>query len=105
MCNLNPNRFAGPTTPVKLWIYANEYAHQTVEPDEVKADCVAVRRGHCEDWLTESGGVREFMDRCTEIRVIFTGRSNNPQHIHRFTTIGLRRCDPMRWTQVKNPMV
>jgi hypothetical protein len=60
---LNPNLFAGLATPVKLWIFSHECAHQSVGRDEVKADCVAVRRGRREGWLTESGlaQVCEFM--------------------------------------------
>lgn len=52
---LNPQLFAGLATPVKLWIFSHECAHQTVGADEVKADCVAVQRGRREGWLTESG--------------------------------------------------
>jgi hypothetical protein len=52
---LNPDLFVGLATPVKLWIYSHECAHQTVGADEGKADCVAVQRGRREGWLTESG--------------------------------------------------
>jgi hypothetical protein len=60
---LNPRLFGGLATPVKLWIFSHECAHQTVGLDEVKADCVAVRRGRSEGWLTQSGleQVCEFM--------------------------------------------
>lgn len=52
---LNPQRFGGLSTPVKLWIFSHECAHQTVGPDEVKADCAAVERGRREGWLTSDG--------------------------------------------------
>jgi hypothetical protein len=52
---LNPNLFAGLATPVKLWIYSHECAHQTVGRDEGRADCVAVQRGRREGWLSAAG--------------------------------------------------
>src|SRR5882724_2196005 len=60
---LNPRRFGELPTPVKLWIYSHECAHQTVGQDEVKADCVAVQRGRKEGWLNATGlaQVCEFM--------------------------------------------
>jgi hypothetical protein len=60
---LNPGRFGGLSTPVKLWIYSHECAHQTVGSDEVKADCVAVQRGRREGWLNADGltQICEFM--------------------------------------------
>jgi hypothetical protein len=60
---LNPTLFVGLATPVKLWIFSHECAHQTAGPDEVKADCVAVQRGRREGWLSEDGlaQVCEFM--------------------------------------------
>lgn len=58
---LNPDRFAGLATAVKLWIYAHECAHQTVGPDEVKADCVAVQRGRREGWL-DADGLKQICD-------------------------------------------
>jgi len=60
---LNPQLFGSLATPVKLWIYSHECAHQTVDKDEVKADCVAVQRGRREGWLAVSGleQVCEFM--------------------------------------------
>ncbi len=60
---LNPSLFVGLATPVKLWIFSHECAHQAVGADEVKADCVAVQRGKREGWLTQAGLVQicEFM--------------------------------------------
>lgn len=52
---LNPRLFAGLDVAVKLWIFSHECAHQSVGPDEVKADCVAVQRGRREGWLTPAG--------------------------------------------------
>ena len=72
---LNPDRFSGLPTPVKLWIYAHECAHQTVGADEVKADCIAVQRGRREGWLTQSGleQVCEFMRPARGDQSHFTG--------------------------------
>ena len=39
---LNPTLFSGLATPVKLWIFSHECAHQTVGPNEVRA---GLRRG------------------------------------------------------------
>jgi hypothetical protein len=72
---LNANRFVGLATPVKLWIFCHECAHQTVGPDEVKADCIAVRRGKREGWLTPAGlaQVCEFMRPARADRTHFSG--------------------------------
>jgi hypothetical protein len=80
---LNPNRFVGLATPVKLWIFSHECAHQTVGPNEVKADCVAVQRGKREGWLTSAGvnQICEFMQPARADEAHFTG----PQ-----------RCEQMR---------
>jgi hypothetical protein len=80
---LNPRLFGGLATPVKLWIYSHECAHQTVGADEVKADCAAVQRGRREGWLSESGVAQicEFM------------RSARGDHSH-FT--GAQRCALMQ---------
>lgn len=52
---LNPKLFAGLSTPVKLWIFSHECAHQKLGPDELKADCAAVQRGRREGWLDGQG--------------------------------------------------
>jgi hypothetical protein len=52
---LNPRLFGGLATPVKLWIFSHECAHQTGGTDEVKADCTAVQRGRREGWLSVAG--------------------------------------------------
>jgi len=72
---LNPQRFGGLATPVKLWIYSHECAHQAVGADEVKADCIAVLRGRREGWLTESGleQICEFMRPTRQDRQHFGG--------------------------------
>jgi hypothetical protein len=72
---LNSNLFAGLATPVKLWIYSHECAHQTVGADENKADCVAVQRGRREGWLTAAGlaQVCEFMQPARADRSHFNG--------------------------------
>ena len=72
---LNPQRFSGLATPVKLWIYSHECAHQAVGADEVKADCIAVLRGRREGWLTESGleQICEFMRPARQDRQHFGG--------------------------------
>ena len=80
---LNAQLFGGLATPVKLWIFSHECAHETVGIDEVKADCVAVQRGRREGWLIELGleQVCEFM------------RPARGDHSH-FT--GAQRCALMR---------
>jgi hypothetical protein len=80
---LNPDRFAGLATPVKLWIYSHECAHQTVGANEVRADCVAVQRGHREGWLTAVGlaQVCDFM---------------KPAHADTSHFTGIQRCELMR---------
>jgi hypothetical protein len=79
----NPQLFAGLATPVKLWIFSHECAHQTVGADEVKADCTAVQRGRREGWLTASGleQVCEFMRPARQ----------DQQHFN-----GVQRCELMR---------
>jgi hypothetical protein len=52
---LNPNLVAGVSTPVKLWIYSHECAHQSVGRNEGRADCVAAQRGRREGWLSSAG--------------------------------------------------
>jgi hypothetical protein len=80
---LNPSLFAGLATPVKLWIFSHECAHQTVGPDEVKAGCVAVQRGRREGWLMPAGltQVCEFM---------------RPARADRSHFNGAQRCELMR---------
>jgi hypothetical protein len=72
---LNPKLFAGLSTPVKLWIFSHECAHQTVGNDEVKADCVAVQRGRRDGWLDAAGlaQVCAFMAPARGDRSHFTG--------------------------------
>lgn len=72
---LNPRRFGGLATPVKLWIFSHECAHQNVGPDEAKADCAAVQRGRREGWLTTAGlnQVCEFMKPARADQSHFTG--------------------------------
>jgi hypothetical protein len=72
---LNPNLFAGLATPVKLWIFSHECAHQSVGQDEVKADCVAVQRGKREGWLNAAGlaQICEFMQPARADRSHFSG--------------------------------
>ncbi|HUN99485.1 MAG TPA: hypothetical protein VMU69_25035 [Bradyrhizobium sp.] len=72
---LNPKLFVGLATPVKLWIYSHECAHQTVGPDEAKADCVAVERGRREGWLNAAGlaQVCAFMKPANADSVHFSG--------------------------------
>jgi hypothetical protein len=72
---LNPRLFGDLATPVKLWIYSHECAHQTVGKDEVKADCVAVQRGRKEGWLNPEGlaQICEFMRPARADRSHFSG--------------------------------
>jgi hypothetical protein len=80
---LNPALFAGLATPVKLWIFSHECAHQTVGADEVRADCTAVERGKREGWLAPSGlaQVCAFM---------------NPAHADSRHFSGPQRCELMQ---------
>lgn len=52
---INPKLMNRISTPVKMWIFAHECAHQFRGPDEETADCFAVQRGRRERWLTEEG--------------------------------------------------
>jgi hypothetical protein len=72
---LNPDHFGGLATPVKLWIFSHECAHLSEGDDETKADCVAVKRGRKEGWLTVSGldQVCEFMKPARGDQSHFTG--------------------------------
>ena len=72
---LNPQLFGGLATPVKLWIFSHECAHQTVGKDEVKADCAAVQRGRREGWLTTPGleQICDFMRPARGDQSHFTG--------------------------------
>lgn len=72
---LNPSMFVGLATPVKLWIFSHECAHQTVGADEVRADCAAVQRGKREGWLTQAGltEVCEFMKPARADSLHFSG--------------------------------
>ena len=72
---LNPRLFGDLSTPVKLWIYSHECAHQSVGKDEVKADCVALQRGRKEGWLNTAGlaQICEFMQPARADRSHFSG--------------------------------
>ncbi len=52
---INPKLMNRVSTPVKLWIYSHECAHQFRGPDEETADCFAVQRGRRQGWLSEAG--------------------------------------------------
>lgn len=52
---MNPKLLSRVSTPVKLWIYAHECAHQFRGPDEIVADCFAVQRGRRQGWLSTAG--------------------------------------------------
>ncbi|MEO1719018.1 MAG: hypothetical protein AAFR23_02195 [Pseudomonadota bacterium] len=52
---LNPDLLSRVSTPVKLWIFSHECAHQFRGPDEALADCFAVQRGRRQGWLTQQG--------------------------------------------------
>lgn len=52
---INPKLMNRVSTPVKLWIYSHECAHQFRGPDEETADCFAVQRGRRQGWLTHDG--------------------------------------------------
>jgi hypothetical protein len=92
---LNPNLFVGLATPVKLWIFSHECAHQSGGVNEVRADCVAVQRGQREGWLTADGltQICDFMkpspadgthfagtQRCELMRQCFRETMKRPSH-------------------------
>ena len=52
---MNPRLLSKVSTPVKMWIFAHECAHQYRGPDEDTADCFAVQRGRRYGWLDEQG--------------------------------------------------
>jgi hypothetical protein len=52
---LNMTSIAKLPTAVKLWIYNHECGHVLEGPDEVNADCFAIRRGHASGWLDNRG--------------------------------------------------
>lgn len=52
---LNTQRLDGLATPIKLYVYAHECAHQFIGRDEEAADCFAVKRGRRYGWLDEKG--------------------------------------------------
>ncbi len=80
---MNPKLLDRVSTPVKLWIYAHECAHQFRGPDEETADCFAVQRGRRQGWLTPEG-VEEV---CNFIRPA----KSTMMHLS-----GSRRCEYMR---------
>ena len=52
---INPRLMNRVSTPVKMWIYSHECAHQFRGPDEELADCFAVQRGRRQGWLNADG--------------------------------------------------
>ena len=83
---LDPEKLADLPTPVKLYVYAHECAHQFVGPNEAAADCMAAMMGRREGWLDQSGldqicrFVRPFQatsvhaagpERCRQMRACF----------------------------------
>jgi hypothetical protein len=80
---VNPTLMAKAATPVKLWIYNHACGHQSVGPDEAKADCYGVQRGRLEGWLVPE----QLQQICVFIE------SGQPDSVH---FAGTSRCDPMR---------
>lgn len=72
---LNKKLLAKVSTPVKLWIYSHECAHQFRGPDEEVADCFAVQRGRRRKWLTSEGldQVCNFISPATGDSMHFSG--------------------------------
>lgn len=52
---LNPDKLAGLSDALRLYVYAHECGHQIYGASETKADCYAVRRGRKAGWLTQAG--------------------------------------------------
>jgi len=80
---VNPKLMNRVSTPVKMWIYSHECAHQFRGPDEDTADCFAVQRGRRQGWLSE-GGLDEV---CSFIRPA----KGDMMHLS-----GSSRCESMR---------
>ena len=72
---LNMKLLAKVSTPVKLWIYSHECAHQFRGPDEELADCFAVQRGRRRRWLSQKGldQVCRFISPATGDSMHFSG--------------------------------
>jgi len=72
---LNQKLLGKVSTPVKLWIYSHECAHQFRGPDEETADCFAVQRGRRRKWLTQQGldQVCKFISPATGDSMHFSG--------------------------------
>ena len=52
---VRPDMMAKPPTAVKLWIYYHECGHESIGPDESRADCFAVNHGVRDGWLSKGG--------------------------------------------------
>lgn len=80
---LNPKLMAKVSTPVKLWIYSHECAHQFRGPSEETADCFAVQRGRRQGWLTPAG--------LEEVCTFISPSRGDSMHLS-----GSHRCEYMR---------
>lgn len=80
---MNPRLLARVSSPVKLWIFAHECAHQFRGPDEETADCFAVQRGRRQGWLTPAG--------LDEICTFIAPAKGDMMHLS-----GSHRCEYMR---------
>ncbi len=80
---VNPKLMNRVSTPVKMWIYSHECAHQFRGPDEDTADCFAVQRGRRQGWLSEQG----LDEVCTFIKPA----KGDMMHLS-----GSHRCESMR---------
>lgn len=80
---VNPKLMNRVSTPVKMWIFSHECAHQFRGPDEDTADCFAVQRGRRQGWLTEQG--------LDEVCAFIKPAKGDMMHLS-----GSNRCESMR---------
>jgi hypothetical protein len=80
---VNPKLMNRVSTPVKMWIYSHECAHQFRGPDEELADCFAVQRGRRQGWLSEQG--------LDEVCAFIKPAKGDLMHLS-----GSHRCESMR---------
>lgn len=80
---INPKLMNRVSTPVKMWIFSHECAHQFRGPDEETADCFAVQRGRRWGWLDDQG--------LDEVCAFIKPAKGDMMHLS-----GSHRCESMR---------
>jgi hypothetical protein len=80
---LNPKKLSKEPPAVQYWLYQHECGHESIGPDESRADCFAVNQGVRDGWLSK-GGLDEV---CAFIAIA------QPDAAH---AAGPERCQAMR---------